>query len=117
MDETKFLERAGVLVTSTRIDIDGQTFAIRNVGSVKMAKAAKTWPVWLMLALAAGSLPSRNWWVVGMFLGFAGFQLYRVLNVRALVLVTGGGEQTAYTGKRTAVEEIRAAVAQAIASR
>lgn len=117
MDETKFLDQPKVLITNTRIEINGQTFATRNIGSVKTISPKGKLPGALLLLVGLGALPSQLWWLVLGALALGAYLLYLAQTTRALVLVTGGGEVTALTGRAAAIEVVRAAVAQAISSR
>lgn len=118
MEETEYLRQAGVLVTSTRIEIAGQTFAVRNVGSVKVTKPGVPWIAALVLIaaiLAAIGNAGFGAWLVG--LAAAGW-IFQQTRLRRLVLITGGGEVLALKSTNgSQVEALRSAVAQAIAVR
>lgn len=121
MEETTYLRDKTVLVTSTRIEIDGQTFAVRNVGSVKVTQPGRPWLAVLVafvgIAMAIGGTEGGR---VGgiLVLGAAGFWIVQQVRTRRLVLVSGGGEQVALKSTNGArIEQIRAAVAQAISAR
>ena len=43
MEEQVYLQAKNVLVTSARIEIAGQTFAVRNVSSVKVNSGGRPW--------------------------------------------------------------------------
>ena len=121
MEEVEYLRAGDALVTSTRIEIGGQTFAVRNVGSVKVMTPGTPWlPIVVAVIgvyLAVQSSTDSN--VVGIALMAAGglWAWWRVRE-RKLVIVSGGGEVVALSSTdTTAVENLRAAIAQAISSR
>jgi len=118
MEETEYLRQGNVLVTSTRIEIDGQTFAVRNVGSVKVTKPGLPWIAVLIavscVVAAVSGAPGGVWVVALAAVAWA----YQQLRQRRLVLITGGGEVMALKSTNGAqVEALRSAVAQAIAVR
>jgi len=118
MEEIEYLRQGKILVTSTRIEIDGQTFAVRNVGSVKVTKPGLPWIAALVvigcgISGSAGA-PGGVWVVAAAAAAWA----YLQLRLRRLVLITGGGEVLALKSTNAAqVEALRSAVAQAIAVR
>lgn len=117
MQEQVFLKEAGWLVTSARIEIDGQTFAVRNVGSVKVDTAGRPWAAFVLGVLGAAAMTANPFFGVPMLL-LAGYLFWQNVSERSLVLVTGGGEQVALKSRNGAVvERLRAAVADAIAAR
>lgn len=118
MEEVTYLQAAGTLVTSSRIEIDGQTFAVRNVGSVKVQHKPRKWIGGaFVVLLGIGTLMSAV--PVGLaFLALGAWLLYNGAPRAELVLVAGGGEVTAVSSRDAArVEALRAAVAQAISAR
>lgn len=117
MDEVKFLEEPGVVVTSTRVDINGQTFATRNVGSVKMTAQGAHPIVGVLLVVVGAAAMLGNGFLGGGLLLLGAWLCWEAFSRRSLVLVTGGGEVTALKGPKAKVERVRAAVATAIASR
>jgi hypothetical protein len=122
MDETTFLSQPGIIVTSTRIDINGQTFAVRNIGSVRVDHKGFSLIQALLgaLFLVSGFVVGVNTGGIFMFGIAAVFfaLLWQRMNRRKLILVTGGGEVSAYesTNKKT-IDDLRTAVAQAISVR
>lgn len=117
MQEQVFLKEHGWLVSSARIEIDGQTFAVRNVGSVKVDAAGRPWGAVLLGLLGAAAMTTNPFFGVPL-LALAGYLLWQNLAERSLVLVTGGGEQVALKSRNAAaVERLRAAIAEAIAAR
>lgn len=121
MDETTYLNDNGVVVTSTRIELDGQTFAVRNIGSVKVTKPGIPWLAAFLglLGMSMAISGTDGARIFGlMLLGGAAFWVYQQVRMRRLVLVSGGGETIALKSTNGAhMEKIRAAVAQAISAR
>lgn len=119
MEETEYLREGTMLVTSTRIEINGQTFAVRNVGSVKVTKGGLPWFAALIGIGAIGMLASKDARVGGAILLLAvGAWIWQKVKRRTLVLVTGGGETVALqTNDGALVERVRGAVAAAISGR
>lgn len=108
----------GVRITSSRIDIDGQTFAVRNIGSVKVTRPGR--PLLAAVVLVFGlALLAADSPVAGLIIaGAAAAWIYQQMRARSLVLVSGGGEQTALRSTDAAhIETVRSAIAQAIAGR
>lgn len=119
MDEVMFLQEGSTLVSSTRLELQGQTFAVRNIGSVKMTQTPRKWLLGAFLAvIGLMTLAAAQWAPAAGFLAVAGFLLWRGSPKFNLVLVTGGGEVTGLTSTdASAVEKIRDAVAKAISAR
>ena len=120
MEETTYLRDKTVLVTSTRIELNGQTYAVRNVGSVKVTQPGTPWLAGFVaivgIAMLAGGSDTR--WVGVLVLGGAGVWIYQQVRMRRLVIVSGGGETVALKSTNGAmIEKIRSAVAQAISAR
>lgn len=120
MEEVEFLRGGTILVTSTRIEIAGQTFAVRNVGSVKVTQP-KTPLITTLFAcgfvIFGAVSPAERF--IALITG-AGLLLYAIQQVRTrrLVLISDGGQSTALTSTdKATVEKIRAAIAQAISAR
>lgn len=120
MEETTYLNDTGVVVTSTRIDLSGQTFAVRNIGSVKVTRPGTPWLAAVIavagIALAVGQRDNPAWGLITA--AGAGFWIYQQVRMRRLVLVSGSGETVALKSTNGAhIERIRVAVAQAISAR
>ncbi|MBA4341172.1 MAG: hypothetical protein C0423_03345 [Methylibium sp.] len=120
MEEIEYLRDGNTLVTSTRIEINGQTYAVRNVGSVKVETNGKPWFA-VLLALvgammAAGGDPTL---VPGLLLlAGSGAWIWQKVRMRTLIIVSGGGETTALKSTNSGqVEAVRAAIAKAISAR
>lgn len=120
MEEVTYLQAGDVSVTSARIQIGSQTFATRNVGSVRIDhKGRAFWPLLLVM--------------LGVFLMFGaesrvfGFLLAAIVLAlwwwgskpkATLVLLAGGGEVKALTSTdKAAIDQLHAAVVQAISAR
>lgn len=118
MQETVFFQGPALLVSSTRLDIAGQTFAVRNIVSVRVdgAQAPVIALAMLALCLVAGAvLGGWGWWLAA---GVYAVWAWRKLRRHTLVLVTGGGEQVALVSADVShLEALRDAIAQAIAVR
>lgn len=124
MDEVTYLRERDILVTSTRVELAGQTFAVRNIGSVKVThKGAGLGSILTILiglsVLSAGYHSGAGAVIIGVLLTGAGAAwLWQRMTERTLVLVTGGGEVAAYKSRnRRDIEAIRVAVATAISTR
>lgn len=118
MDEKEYLRTPATLVTSTRIEIAGQTFAVRNVGSVKVTKPGRPYiaAFLLVVCVAAAAMQQTAGWAIAAIV--PGAWIWQQLRMRRLILVTGGGETVALKSTNgTAVETLRAAIAQAISAR
>jgi hypothetical protein len=117
MEETTFLAAGSTVVTSTRIEIDGQTFAVRNIGSVKVEGGGRPWLGVLFGIFGVGVM--RDLPIFGVcLLVIAAYAMWQKFALRKLVLVSGGGETVALKSTNAAaVEALRAAIAQAIAAR
>lgn len=118
MEEVEYLRAGTTLVTSTRIEIDGQTFAVRNVGSVKVDRPGKPWVASFMCLVFVVSAVQSGQWFFWLLVAAAGYWIWQQINTRSLVLVTGGGEVVALKSTKTGpVEQLREAIAKAISSR
>lgn len=123
MEETEFLRDGTTVVTSTQVVINGQTFAVRNIGSVKVTQPGTPWIAIILLVLfgvsifTAGDQGTARAMAI-IFTAACGAWVYNKVRTRRLVLVSGGGEVVALTSKdAAAVERLRAAIAKAIAVR
>ena len=117
MDEQVFLNDPGLLVTSSRIEIGGQTFATRNVGSVKLT-APGTSRVAVLLAIL-GVPVALSQPIVGVaMVVLCAMWAYGSSRRRELRMVAGGGEVLALSTSDAALaERARSAIASAIATR
>lgn len=119
MEEQEYLRTGTTLVTSSRIEIGGQTFAVRNVGSVKVTTPGRPWLAALVCAAGLAMLPDANARVAGVIIaGAAGAWIWQKLRQRSLVLVSGGGEIVALKSTDgPGVEALREAISKAISAR
>ena len=120
MEEAVYMDEPGLTVTSTRIVLGGQTFATRNVGSVKVKTIGR--PMWPALAVIVGLLSfaggdaARGFGVLLLIVGAIAAWMKRPK--QQLVLLTGGGEQTAYESRNKGqVQQVHDAIVQAISIR
>lgn len=121
-DEQVFMQEGSVLVSSSRIEISGQTFATRNIGSVKVVAPGVS--KLAILCVILGIL-----FLLGPVNGFGGFiallvTLYGLYwawttsRTRRLILIAGGGEVMALeTTNPKLIETLRSSIAQAISVR
>lgn len=123
-EEHIYLETEGCTVTSARIVIDGQTFATRNVGSVRVDNL--TIPTWAVLLAAVGAafmysgLKSGSWAVITVGAVLVTWGAKRINDGRGqrLMMMAGAGEVAALTSRDKAkISQIHTAIAQAISSR
>ena len=119
MEEEEFLRDGATLVTSTRIEIGGQTFAVRNVGSVKVTTPGRPWIAALLGLIGISFAAQKDIRVFGLLIvGAAGVWIWQQLRMKRLVLVSGGGEVVALKSTNgAAVEALRAAISKAISAR
>ena len=118
MEEVEYLKGGSVLVTSTRIEISGQTFAVRNIGSVKVTQPGAPWIVGLIgVVFGLAAIGGQQWFLL-LFAAGAAAWVWQQMRTRRLVLVSGGGETVALTSTdKATVEKLRSAIAQAISAR
>jgi hypothetical protein len=120
MEEVEYIRNGKTLVTSTRIEIDGQTFAVRNVGSVKVVKPRApliSGIIAAALVLAGLTNFAAMWFALLLGAGLAAYA-FQQARTRSLVLVSGGGEVVALRSTNGGtVEKLRDAIAKAIAGR
>jgi len=117
MEEVSFLSEGSMVVTSSRIDLQGQTFATRNVSSVKVVEKPFNLLDALLLIVGIFSVLLQHWWVAIISLLFGIGSVYQKRTNSSLVLTTSGGEVVALQGRKALIERVRVAVAQAISSR
>lgn len=104
-------------MTNSRIEIDGQTFAVRNVGSVKVVGGGRPWAGALVLLMGAMVMTADPFFGVPM-LALGAYMIWQKFALKTLVLISGGGETVALKSTSTkSVEALRAAIAQAISAR
>lgn len=118
MEERVFLQAKGVSITSSRIAIQNQTFATRNVGSVRLTETpGARWPLLVMLlGVVAASTPSQRAWGL-IVVAVAGYAMWANRGKYKLVLVAGGGEVSAYVSHdKSAVQQMHDAIVAAISA-
>lgn len=117
MEEITYLQAGTSLVTSSRIEIDGQTFAVRNVGSVKIVGGGHPWAGALLLVVGAMALTANPFFGLPL-LALGAYMVWQKLALKTLVLISGGGETVALKSTNAkAIEALRVAIAQAISAR
>jgi hypothetical protein len=118
VDEKVFLQNGGITVTSSRIEINGQTFATRNVGSVKVDEPGMSRLAILFMIIGVSAMAGKAWEVGFFFVAVGGVWAYMTLMRRELKLVAGGGEVLALkTSNKVLAEQVRRAIAEAISVR
>lgn len=118
MDEKTFFEYEGVRVTSTRFIVDGQTFAMNNITSVKPLEQK---PNRLLpgLLIAIGVLSALNGAYGGLVLSLIGGVWWTMQKtVYHVMLHTAGGETSALkTFQREYLQKVVTALNNAIVYR
>lgn len=119
MEEKEYLRNGDTLVTSSRIEIGGQTFAVRNVGSVKVNTPGTPWAAIVVGIIGLPMLAGPDTRPVGFIIvAVAAAWAWSKMRQRSLVLVSGGGETVALkSSDGKAVETLRGAIAEAISGR
>lgn len=119
MDEQTFLQNAAATVTSSRIVVNGKTFATRNVGSVSIATLtpSKTAPGFMIIIGVICALAKA--WAAAVIIGGLGILWFILLkDTYRLMMMAGGGEVMALESKDAPlIKTIHDAVAQAISVR
>lgn len=118
MSETIFFENEGVRVTNSRFIVDGQTFAMNNITSVKPLeqKPSRILPI---LLLVLGALPAVNGVFGGLVLSAIGVAwLAMQKTVYHVMLHTSGGETSALkTYQKDYLQKVVTALNNAIVHR
>ena len=118
MDETTFFEYEGVRVTNTRFIVEGQTFAMNNITSVKPLEQK---PNRLLpgLLIAIGVLPALNGAYGGLVLSAIGIAWWAMQKtVYHIMLHTAGGETSALkTFQKEYLQKVVTALNNAIVHR
>lgn len=126
MEEQQLLSEHGVQVTTARLVAGGQTYALRNITSVRMtAGGSMTWAVlWIAFAvlLLAGTVTSGQGQEGGVLafivFGTLGAGLWWRARTRRIVVHSSGSDQVAYsTRDRAHAERILQALNDAIGRR
>ena len=115
MEELSYLQEPGFSVTSSRVDIAGQSFATRNIGSVQVESPHTSMfgalvSVVGLLAVFFGAA------VLGLCLAIAGgVWALATLNLRRLSLVANTGAVLTFVSNDAAmVERVRSAISKAV---
>lgn len=118
MQETTFFEHEGVRITNTRFIVDGQTFAMNNITSVKPLekKPSRMLPAALVII---GALPAINGTYGGLALSLIGVVwLLLQKTVYHVMLHTAGGETSALkTYQKEYLQKVVTALNNAIVHR
>ena len=118
MEEKTFFQYEGVHVTNARFVVDGQTFAMNNVTSIKPLerKPNRIGPILLIIV---GALPAINGVYEGLVLSLIGAAWFALLKtVYHVMLHTAGGETSALkTHQKEYLEKVVAALNNAIVHR
>lgn len=118
MQEKEFFDYDGVRVTNTRFIVDGQTYAMNNITSVKPyeKKPNRLWPI-LMVILGVILVFSRVYG--GLLLSVIGVVWLVVQKtVYHLILHTAGGETSALTtNQKEYLQKVVSALNKAIVYR
>jgi hypothetical protein len=123
-EEQTYLDIPGCTVTSARIVIDGQTYATRNVGSVRVEELSTSKMAVAMAligaAIAVSSLPAGAYGttVIGVLLAAGGIKVARDSSGQRIMIMAGAGEAAALKSRDKAlIAQIHAAIVQAISVR
>ena len=118
MEEKVFLTDAGLLVSSSRVEINGATFATRNIGSVRVESPGISKLALLIASIGVISCTSGSYIFGLSALAIGVIWGYTTATQRKLKLVTGGGEVVALESSNgKLVERLRVAIADAISVR
>ena len=116
MQELSYLQEPGFSITSSRVDIAGQSFATRSIGSVHVesphsSRVGALVSLVGLLALLFGAA------ILGLCLAIVGgVWALATLNLRKLSLVAEGGAELTFVSSDTAmVERVRSAISKAVA--
>jgi len=120
MQEQEFFNHGHVRVTNARFMVNGQTYAMNGVTSVKHGKKdpARGWPIFLLL-LGAGMLLAPNLRMFGFpILIIAALWLFAQSTEHTVLLSSASGESKALTSTNEAhIRQIIEALNQAIIHR
>lgn len=119
MDERVFFQGDGASVTSTKIVISGNTYATRNVGSVRVEIKPASRGVGIIMVLIGLFATFSTAPIFGLTLAVAGAIIAMVAKARAkLLLMAGGGESVALESPNVKyVNDLHAAIVEAISVR
>jgi Family of unknown function (DUF6232) len=118
MDEITFFQHEGVRVTNTRFVVDGQTFAMNNITSVKPLeqKPSRLLPVLMAVVGLAIASQGHTGWLLLSLAGATWFALQKTMF--HIVLHTSGGETSALkTQQKDYLNQVVTALNNAIVHR
>lgn len=117
MEEQVFLSSGTTSVTSSKIVIGGNTYATRNVGSVRLHKIDM--PAWPGLLILVGLLVCTQNIIFGLTVVVFGVAAaYTHKSKVQLLLMAGGGESMALeSSDKAAVQALHDAIVAAISAR
>jgi hypothetical protein len=118
MDETLVFEEGNVKVTSARFVVDGQTYAMNGVTSVRQFEKKPNRVLPIVVGLAG--LPGfAGHWLLGLILFGAAFAIWTLMKTEYSVLLsTAGGEARALSSKdRSYIVKVVEALNEAIIKR
>jgi hypothetical protein len=103
-EERVFFHQSEIKVTSARFVVASQTFAVRNITSVRATKVEPGFHRPGLLMLFGGAVALIGFFNIGYFVGAIGIAMlaggiywaWKQENNLAVVLTTSGGEVTAY---------------------
>ena len=119
MDEITFFQNEGVRVTNTRFIVDGQTYAMNNITSVKPTNTppSRVGPA-VLLVIGVGLLLGKNFILGAAFAALGTFWWSQQKTLYHVLLHTAGGEAKALnTHQRDYLEQVVAALNNAIVHR
>ncbi|MCL1114691.1 DUF6232 family protein [Shewanella basaltis] len=121
MEEKIFLDKGKVVVSNSRFIVDGQTYAMSNVTSVKSGviegSHSQTF-ILILIALACFAAGTIGFFMAVIFFGLAYYNAKQVKNTYTVILNTSAGENKALSSHDQAyVSTIIAALNDAIVSR
>lgn len=113
------MREGNILITNSRIEINGQTFAVRNVGSVKIEVAGRPFLAGFCAVFGLAMAASASTRTAGVLIALvAGAVMVLRMLTRQLILVSGGGQTLALKSTNgELIERTRKAVVQAISAR
>ena len=118
MEEKTFFEYDGVKVTSARFVVDGQTFAMSNVTSVKAIEEKPSRIGGLLIALVGIGFMTQSLVLGIVVLGLALWYLSKQRSKFHIMLRTSGGETKALTTEqRDYADKVIGALSDAIVHR
>src|SRR5574340_1851033 len=95
MDEKTYLQTENVCVTSSRVEISGQTFAVRNITSVKVTDGGgRPWLGALLAIVGVGAINTHPVFGVTVLV-MAAIAAWRKMMTRKLILSSASGEAVA----------------------